>query len=126
MLFATLALVAAQPMPEPTAVDEITVVANKLRKWRGNWKLSGDAITCKTKGSTGDKGIDAIGCDALVACITPLAPRLAEIKRAKAPNKELSRRANALMTEAGVYDCIFAKREAAIAAFVAARRSKQS
>jgi len=38
----------------------------------------------------------------------------------------MSRQANALMSEAGVYDCLFAKREAGIAALVAARRSKRT
>jgi hypothetical protein len=130
MLIAALALAAAQPVAdsvsEPPVENEITVVANKLRDWRGSWKMRKGAVRCKTKRSTGDKAIDAIGCDAMVACITPLAPRFAEIKAAKASKEELSRRANALMNEAGVYDCLFAKREAGIAALVAARRSKRS
>lgn len=126
MLIAALALVATQPAAEAPAENEITVIANKLRDWRGSWRLRKGAVTCKTKGSTGDKAIDAIGCDAMVACITPLAPRFAEIEAMKASKEELSRRANALMTEAGVYGCLFANREAGIAALVEARRNKRS
>ena len=126
MLIAALALAAAQAATEPPVDNEITVIANKLRDWRGSWRLRKGAVTCKTKGSTGDKAIDAIGCDAMVACITPLVPRFAEVEASKASKEEMSRQANALMSEAGVYDCLFAKREAGIAALVAARRSKRT
>ncbi len=126
MLIAALALAAAQAAAEPPVDNEITVIANKLRDWRGSWRLRKGAVTCKTKGSTGDKAIDAIGCDAMVACITPLVLRFAEIEASKASKEEMSRQANALMSEAGVYDCLFAKREAGIAALVAARRSKRT
>jgi len=125
VLVAAIVLAAAEPVAEPPAENEITVIANKLRDWRGRWRLRKGAVTCKTKGSTGDKAIDAIGCDALVACITPLAPRFAEIEAMKASKEELARRDNALMSEAGVYDCLFAKREAGIAALAAERRSKR-
>ena len=124
MLIAALALAAAQPAAEPPVETEITVIANKLRDWRGRWKLRKGAIACKTTRSTGDKVIDAIGCDAMVACIGPLAPRFTEIEAAKASKEELSRRANALLADAGAYDCMFAKRNAGIAALAAARRSE--
>lgn len=126
MLIAALSLAAAQPVAEPAVDNEITVIANRLRDWGGRWKLRKGAVVCKTTRSTGDKAVDAIGCDALVICISPLAPRFAEIEATKAPKEELSRRASALMTEAGVYDCLFAKRQAGIAALAAARRSKRS
>lgn len=130
MLIAAFALSAAQPAAEPVSEppveNEITVIANKLRDWHGSWRLRKGAVTCKTRRSTGDKAIDAIGCDAMVACFGPLAPRFAEIEASKASKEELSRRANALMAETGVYDCLSTKREAGIAALVSARRSKRS
>ncbi|PKP95500.1 MAG: hypothetical protein CVT75_01640 [Alphaproteobacteria bacterium HGW-Alphaproteobacteria-14] len=130
MLLAAFALAAAQPVAEPatepTPDTEITVIANRLRDWHGRWRLRKGAVACKTTRSTGDKAIDAIGCDALVTCIAPLAPRFAEIEATKAAKEELSRRTNSLMTEAGVNDCLLAKRKAGIAALAAARRSKRS
>lgn len=126
IIAASLALAAAQPAVEAPIDNEITVVANRLRDWRGSWRLKKGAVTCKTKSSTGDKAIDAIGCDAMVACVTPLAPRFAELEASGLPKKDLTSRASALMTEEGVYDCLFTKRQAGIAALVAARRGKRT
>jgi len=126
MLLVALALAAAPPVAEAPADNEITVVANRLRDWRGTWRMNKGAVTCKTKRSTGDKAIDAIGCDAMVACIGPLAPRFVELEATELPKEELAGRATALMTEGRVYECLFATREAGIAALVAERRSKRS
>ena len=130
MLIAALALAAAQPAAEPSAEptpdNEITVTANKLRAWQGRWKLRKGAITCKTTRSTGDKLVDAIGCDAMVRCFQPLAPQWSALSEAKLPKAEANRRADALMKEAKVGECVVARREAGIAALAAARRSKRS
>lgn len=126
VLVATLALAAAQPVAEPPVENEITVIAKKLRSWRGRWKFSGDAVTCKTKRSTGDKAIDAIGCDAMVQCIAPIAPQFDAIENSKLPKDEKNRRANALLQEARIGECVSAKRDAGIAALAQHRRSKLS
>ncbi|MCX9147557.1 hypothetical protein [Erythrobacter sp. WG] len=126
MLLAALALAAAQPVAEAPADNEITVVANRLRNWRGTWRMNKGAATCKTKRSTGDKAIDGIGCDAMIQCMVPLAPRFSTIENAKLPKAEKEQRINALLAAEKVYDCLFAKREAGIAALVAERRSKRS
>ncbi len=130
MLMAALALAAAQPAAEttaePPADNEITVVANRLRDWAGRWKLRKGAIACKTTRSTGDKAIDAIGCNALVQCLTPLAPQFAALEKAKLSQEETASRARALHDEAKVWECVTDRRSDAIAALVAARRSKRS
>jgi hypothetical protein len=115
-----------QPAAEPPGDNEITVVANKLRAWRGNSKLRDGVVTCKTNRSTRDKAIDAVGCDALIQCMTPLIPQWQAINDADLPRKEAEQRFNALLSEGGVHDCTFKAREAGIAALVAARRSKRS
>lgn len=125
LLALSLALAAAQPVAEPPVDHEIEVIANKLRTWRGNWKLRKGAVACKTKRSTGDKAIDAIGCDAMVQCIAPIAPQFAALGEEKLPKDEMNQRANALVAEAGIGDCIFSRRETGIAALAAERRSKQ-
>jgi hypothetical protein len=125
-LLAPFALVAAAgPVAEAPTDHAIEVIGNRLRVWRGKWRFRDGGVTCKTTRSTGDKAIDAIGCDAMVQCIAPIAPQFAALTQAKLPKDEMNRRSDALVNEAGVGECIFAKREAGIAALAAVRREKQ-
>jgi hypothetical protein len=126
LLIASLALVAAQPAAEQPFENEIEVIGNKLRDWRGSAKLRKGVATCKTKRSTGDKAIDAIGCDAMVQCFQAIAPEWAAINSAKLDRTETEKQFNALITSADVGGCVFEKRKAGIDALVAARRSKRS
>ncbi|MFM7379015.1 MAG: hypothetical protein ACKO1O_12965 [Erythrobacter sp.] len=121
-----LALATAEPVPVPPIENEIEVVANKLRAWRGKWKLRDGVPACKTTRSTGDKAIDAIGCGAMVECLTPIGPQWEALNEAKLPKDELSRRANALLEEAGIGECVVAKREAGITALIAERRNRRT
>lgn len=75
-LLALASTAAATPAPQG-AHDEIVVVAQKLKDWRGAWQLRKGRFSCKTTRSTGDRAIDAVGCNALQACIEP---RLADFK----------------------------------------------
>lgn len=125
MSLLVLALAAAPPPVAAAPVDqEIEVIGDRLREWRGRWRLRGGAVTCKTTRSTRDRAIDAIGCDALVQCIAPITPQWAALEEAKLPRAELQTRANALLEEAKIGDCVFEKREAGIAALAAARKGK--
>ncbi len=126
LLIAGLALVAAQPAAEPPAGDEIVVMANKLRDWRSTWRVSDGAVKCKTKRSTGDREIDAIGCGAMVTCMTPLVPQWQAIEDADLPKAELEARLNGLLQSANVADCFSNAREQSIAALVTARRGARS
>ena len=125
-LLAPLALAAAEPVAEPAAENEITVIGNRLRDWAGRWKLRKGAIACKTTRSTGDKAIDAIGCNALVQCLTPLASQFSALEKAKLSQEETTARARALHEEAKVRECVTDRRSDGIAALVAARRSKRT
>ncbi len=126
LIVATLALASAAPAAQPPVDNEIVVMGSKLRDWRGNMKLRKGALSCKTKRSTGDKAIDAIGCDAMVQCFTPIVPRFAALENSQLPKDEMNRQADALLNDAGIGDCIAARREDGIAALVAARRSKRT
>jgi hypothetical protein len=126
LIVATLALAAAEPVAEPPAGNEIEVIGRRLRKWRGSWNLIGDAIGCQTTRSSGDKAVDAIGCNAVVDCMQPLAPQWKALTEARLPDHELKSKANALLQEAGISECVAAKREAGIAALAEQRRSKRS
>jgi hypothetical protein len=124
VLFVSFALAAAEPAAEPPVENEITVIGNKLRDWRGKWRTRKGVVSCKTTRSTGDKAIDAIGCNAMVQCIAPVAKQWAALD-SKLPKDEINRRANAMLEEAGIGECVAARREAGIAALAAARRSNR-
>ncbi|WP_394706989.1 hypothetical protein [uncultured Erythrobacter sp.] len=126
LALAALVQPAAEPVEEPVADNEITVIGRKLQDWRGTWRLNDGTVSCKTRRSTGDKEIDAIGCDAMVQCIAPISPEFAAIEAANLPKAEAQQRANLLLESAKIGDCVFAKREAGIAALAAERRSKRS
>jgi len=126
LLVATLALAAAQPAVEVPADDEIVVMGNKLRDWRGSWRVRYGVVKCKTKRSTADREIDAIGCSAMVTCMTPLVPQWREIEDADLPKAELESRLNGLLQSTKVGNCFGTVREHGIAAVVAARRGKRT
>ena len=126
LLALSLAFAAAEPVAEPAVEHEIEVIGNRLRSWRGEWKMHDGGVRCKTKRSTGDREIDALGCAAMVTCMTPLVPQWQEIERAKLTRKESSSRLNALLASADVSGCLLTVRENGIAALVAARRSKRA
>ncbi len=126
LLFAPMILAAAEPVAEAPADQDIVVIGNRLRNWRGSWRMNEGGVTCRTSRSTGDKAVDAVGCDAMVACIAPIAPRFAAIEAAKLSKAEAQQQADALLQAEKIGDCLGSRREAGIAALVAARRSKRS
>lgn len=79
MIMLALALAYAPPADPPTppeVSEEIVVVGERLKTWRGRITPAGAALRCVTTTSTGDPEVDAIGCGAMVACFTPLRPRM--------------------------------------------------
>ena len=75
LLLATLLLVSAQDAP-PVEDSPITVIARRLNAWRGKFNIHDGAVSCVTKKSTGDKDIDAVGCDALTTCVVRFKDRI--------------------------------------------------
>lgn len=72
LIAALLAAAATAPAPPPAQESDIIVLANKLKQWNGRFSVKGTKVTCKTILSTGDREIDAIGCQAFETCV----PRL--------------------------------------------------
>lgn len=91
-------LLAAEPATAAMPPEnEIVVLAHKLQAWRGKLGAGRDgAMSCKTTKSTGDRAVDAIGCQALQTCLGPLQHELAAIAGADAPKDERRRRLDAL------------------------------
>lgn len=115
-LLAILALAAA-PVAGASPVepsDEIVVLARKLENWRGSWRTRKGAITCTTTRSTGDAGIDGVGCGALVACVKPIVPAMQAIADSKLPKAERNRRMTDMAQSIG--PCVASERQAGIAA----------
>jgi len=112
-----LAIQAATPVPAPES--DIVVIGRKARNWRGTFQASSKGVSreCKTKRSTGDLEIDAIGCQATVACYTESHPKMAETKS----RKEANARMNALM-QAEMLPCMNRAYEPLVAALAASRR----
>ncbi|MEY4953169.1 MAG: hypothetical protein RL299_1593 [Pseudomonadota bacterium] len=87
LAFALLGAASAQDVAEQPQEAEITVIAHKLKNWRGDWTLRGDKIVCKVRKSTGDRQIDAVGCEAFVVCLTPRVPQFKAISDSKLERK---------------------------------------
>ncbi|MFA9201742.1 MAG: hypothetical protein ACEQR8_11290 [Cypionkella sp.] len=115
-----LALAAAPAAgPAPAVAEEIVVIGERLKEWRGKWRTRSGAATCATTRSTGDREIDALGCAALVACVTPLIPRMQAIAELKLSKPERNRRMDAAAQDIG--PCLAERRGDAIAALAARR-----
>jgi hypothetical protein len=79
---AVLLSLAASADPSPAQPEEVTVMARRLKDWRGTVTKKGDGLVCETKASTGDAAIDDVGCKTMVNCL------LAEREALKLPVKD--------------------------------------
>ena len=102
----TLALLAMQvpppgiSAPVDPAADEIVVIGRKLKTWRGSVRSNRRGTSCRTRTSSGDPQIDAIGCAAMLHCWPATLPRFqASTAKGIAPadRKRLQTDANAAL-----------------------------
>jgi hypothetical protein len=108
MMSALLLMMAVQTAsPASDAAEEITVIGQRLREWRGRITPAGQAMRCVTLRSTGDAEVDEIGCGAMVQCFTPLRPRM--IEAASRPRAERRPRMAAIEREVGA--CMVERRD---------------
>ena len=116
MTFLAALLLSATPAAAaaPGDAGEIFVIANKLKEWKGTWGSKKGVLACRTTRSTGDAAIDAIGCQTLVACATPLVPQFQAIAAAKLSKAERQRRMDA--ASRSMLPCLEQQREVGIAA----------
>jgi hypothetical protein len=52
------------------ASPDIVVIARQLSNWRGRTRSRNGQIACETVRTSGDIEIDAIGCEAMLTCLT--------------------------------------------------------
>jgi hypothetical protein len=113
-LIVLLAAAASAQVPGPAEAREIVVIADRLKEWRGSWGSKKGVLACRTTRSTGDAEIDAVGCQALIACASPLVPQFKAIASAKLSKNERQRRMDA--ASQSMIPCLEQQREAGIAA----------
>lgn len=105
-----LALAASVPVAEP----EITVIGRKLATWRGNWAVKRGQAQCRTRKSTGDREIDALGCAAMLLCVPKFQDQFQALADAKLPKVAFEAQAAPINKQLG--GCLETERSAGIAA----------
>ena len=112
----------APPAAEPVEVEEVVVIAQRLRGWQGRLKGRDGQSVCTTTKSTGDPDIDAIGCAAATTCHQRLERKVLSMADRKLPRA--TRRA--IRTEVGreLGACVAAERRRLIDVLREQRRSR--
>jgi hypothetical protein len=119
-----LALALQPVIAEPAAKQqEIVVIGQKLKTWRGVIKTRKGIPTCKTRKSSGDKAIDAIGCDAMMACWLPQQDNLSNLKMTSLNKAEFDSLSKPIFEKIGT--CLVEKREDGIAALASRRAASK-
>lgn len=113
---------AAAPSALP-AESDVIVVTRRLESWRGRLNSRpGEKAACRTTRSTGDRAIDAIGCQTLISCIAPVQPQMLEIANSHLGRDEKRVRLDALAQTR--VPCLERVRDEGIAALTAQRRAR--
>ena len=64
------------PVTAPAAPDsveqQIVVIGEKLKSWKGSVAKAEGRLVCRTRTSTGDRKLDSIRCGAMLTCVRPL------------------------------------------------------
>jgi hypothetical protein len=115
----TLLALARAGTPELPPANEVTVVGQRLKHWRGKVSTTIGITTCRTEVSTGDKEIDAIGCGALKGCWGEYRPAYAAAIKAKQRNE-------AERIEHMLGQCLKTRRDALVAEFVERRAAAKA
>ena len=98
--------------PVTARQDEIVVIGQKQRNWRGNLKHKKGVPFCKTTRSTGDKEIDKIGCDAMIICFPIHGSSLMKLAKQYKKKSEFNAAAKPIYAEMG--NCVFKNRNQGI------------
>lgn len=117
-----LSLQSTAPVPQDVQGDDIVVIGERLKEWRGKFRVRNGRVTCKTVKSTGDRAVDAIGCDAMVACLAPVSPQFEAVANTVIDPRERDQKLNALLET--LHGCLTETRRAGIESLVARRRAK--
>ena len=123
MIVTAILLAASAPVAPPAIEEgEIVVIANKFKTWRGTWKSRKGQLTCKTRKSSGDREVDALSCEHLIACATPIVPQMQAVADAKLPKAERNRQMAELSQPIG--PCMTERRNEAIDALLKRRAAR--
>ena len=98
--------------PVTARQDEIVVIGQKQKNWRGNLKHKKGVPFCKTTRSTGDKEIDKIGCDAMIICFPIHVSSLMKLAKQYKKKSEFNAAAKPIYAEIG--NCVFKNRDQGI------------
>jgi hypothetical protein len=98
--------------PSPVQ-DDITVIGQRLTKWIGKYEIRGSRMKCKTKSSTGDNEIDAIGCQSFETCASKLQTRIdaSDVKDLDKPTRLAMKEA----IKRDLHTCVVERRDVLIA-----------
>jgi hypothetical protein len=111
-LIASQAVQIAVPAQPPSA--DVVVIGQKLKTWRGKiGDMSHSPVRCRTTRSTGDPDVDRIGCEAMVACSSPMQERIAAIADRHQP--KAARDALRASLEHDIGACLEVRRDALVA-----------
>ena len=108
---------AAVVAPDPEVAQEIVVIGRKIDKrlsrWRGRLRKVDGEVVCETRRSTRDAAIDAIGCNAMLACFAPVIPEMDRIGASETLSRnEKDEQADALARSTG--PCVYETRQRGI------------
>jgi len=122
-LLAPLLLAAAPAVasPPPEVASEIVVIGRKLEtRWKGHLAKTDGQLVCKTKRSTGDTAIDAIGCGAMLHCMLAIEDQMDALAADRTiSRRERRRQMNGLARS--TEPCLHEYRDTGIARLAAAR-----
>lgn len=100
--------------------EEIVVIGKKLNKWRGKTVNKNGIRTCKTMKSTKDREIDAIGCNAMLACMMSLESEAKSLAVSAKSKKEAATLLRPYYSKLGV--CVQEERSRQIGALARSRK----
>ena len=116
-LLTALSLLLGAPQVTPASPapvqEEIIVIGRKLKGWAAVYAVRGSEMTCKTKKSTGDRAIDAIGCQSFEECVAKLRSRIDLSDRPDLAKAERARLKASIKRDLGI--CVDGRRDELIA-----------
>ena len=108
--------------PAEALAQEVVVIGRKRKTWRATFRTGREGLTCRTRTSSGDPEIDALGCAAMTQCWPNVRAKFdASLTKgiANADRQLLQTEANATLTE-----CVSAQHKKRIEALAIARTSR--
>jgi len=118
-----IALAQAGAAPPPADEGDVVVIARKLQTWRGVITTNILGTRCVTKRSSGDREIDAIGCDAMRRCWPDTTRAIDAARSRRTPAAD--RAPLEAEARAGFQRCASVQRRTLIDALVARRTAAQ-